>query len=71
MRLRIAPRPIVYGLASLLAGGALSVAGAAIIFNGPLGGTAANAASPAIFCRHRDLRFALYIPPRRSLSLGS
>ena len=49
MRLRIAPRPIVYGLASLLAGGALSVAGAAIIFNGPLGGTAANAASPAIF----------------------
>ena len=49
MRLRIAPRPIVYGLASVLAGGALSVAGAAIIFNGPIGGNANNAATPAIF----------------------
>jgi len=29
---------------------------------------AACAASPANFGRHRDLRFTLYFPPRRSLS---
>lgn len=46
---RLTPRRVAYAAACALAGGALSVAGATVIFNGPIGGTVTNGPAPAIF----------------------
>jgi hypothetical protein len=50
MRLpRLRKRTAAYLLACTVAGGALSVAGATVFFNGPITGTTANGSAPALY----------------------